>query len=313
MLFQSKNLRSVSVLYGAVEITAAAWKNHSLSPVNLVYKSCEVGYNQFCQKYYEMNEVVMELLDEIQAYWSTRTEGYSEVNQKELAGIQKNAWLKVLQEQFPACPKEQIRILDIGTGPGFFPRILAEQGYHVTAVDYTQEMIEKAKENTVGLEDHISFHQMDAQNLDFSNSSFDVVISRNLTWNLEKPIQAYKEWYRVLDTEGKLLNFDANWYAYLYDEEQRQAYEQDRQNVESQQLDDHYLCTDIDRMERIAYQMPLSAEKRPEWDIQVLREIGFEQIHTDKQIWKSVWSEEERLNYQPTPMFMITAVKGKSN
>ena len=87
------------------------------------------------------------LLDEIESYWSTRTEGYSEVNHKELAGTQKNAWLKVLTSQFPDKPKEEIRILDIGTGPGFFPVILAEAGYHVDAVDYTEGMLEKAKEN----------------------------------------------------------------------------------------------------------------------------------------------------------------------
>ena len=44
------------------------------------------------------------LLDEIESYWSTRTEGYSEVNHKELAGTQKNAWLKVLTSQFPDKP-----------------------------------------------------------------------------------------------------------------------------------------------------------------------------------------------------------------
>ena len=93
------------------------------------------------------------LLDEIESYWSTRTEGYSEVNHKELAGTQKNAWLKVLTSQFPDKPKEEIRILDIGTGPGFFPVILAEAGYHVDAVDYTEGMLEKAKENGVTKEE----------------------------------------------------------------------------------------------------------------------------------------------------------------
>ena len=85
------------------------------------------------------------LLDEIESYWSTRTEGYSEVNHKELAGTQKNAWLKVLTSQFPDKPKEEIRILDIGTGPGFFPVILAEAGYHVDAVDYTEGMLERQR------------------------------------------------------------------------------------------------------------------------------------------------------------------------
>ena len=133
------------------------------------------------------------LLDEIESYWSTRTEGYSEVNHKELAGTQKNAWLKVLTSQFPDKPKEEIRILDIGTGPGFFPVILAEAGYHVDAVDYTEGMLEKAKENAGDLCRNIRFLRMDAQKLDFEDNTFDVVISRNLTWNLEHPDVAYRE------------------------------------------------------------------------------------------------------------------------
>ena len=63
----------------------------------------------------------MELLQEIESYWTTRTEGYSEVNQKELAGMQKQAWLDVLTDHFPKKEKKNLRILDIGTGPGFFP------------------------------------------------------------------------------------------------------------------------------------------------------------------------------------------------
>ena len=110
------------------------------------------------------------LLDEIESYWSTRTEGYSEVNHKELAGTQKNAWLKVLTSQFPDKPKEEIRILDIGTGPGFFPVILAEAGYHVDAVDYTEGMLEKAKENARDLCRNIRFLRMDAQKLDFEDN-----------------------------------------------------------------------------------------------------------------------------------------------
>ena len=67
--------------------------------------------------------------------------------------------------------------------------------------------------------------------------------------------------------------------------------------MEEQQLDDHYLCTDIDRMENIARQVPLSAMERPAWDTKVLESLGVCSIQTDSEIWKRVWSEEERLNY----------------
>lgn len=261
----------------------------------------------------EAEDMEQELLQEIASYWGTRAEGYSEVNEKELAGSQREAWLHVLEEQFPEKKKEEMKILDIGTGPGFFPMILSEAGYTVTAVDYTEEMLEKAKENLgkytkYGLE-RVTLQRMDAQNLEFADETFDVVISRNLTWNLEKPEQAYQEWMRVLKPGGVLLNFDANWYGYLYDEEKKEAYEADRKKVEEQQLDDHYLCTDIDRMENIARQVPLSAMERPAWDTKVLESLGVCSIQTDFEIWKRVWSEEERLNYASTPMFLVRAEK----
>ena len=261
----------------------------------------------------EAEDMEQELLQEIASYWGTRAEGYSEVNEKELAGSQREAWLHVLEEQFPEKKKEEMKILDIGTGPGFFPMILSEAGYTVTAVDYTEEMLEKAKENLgkytkYGLE-RVTLQRMDAQNLEFADETFDVVISRNLTWNLEKPEQAYQEWMRVLKPGGVLLNFDANWYGYLYDAEKKEAYEADRKKVEEQQLDDHYLCTDIDRMENIARQVPLSAMERPAWDTKVLESLGVCSIQTDSEIWKRVWSEEERLNYASTPMFLVRAEK----
>ena len=132
------------------------------------------------------------LLEKIEKYWSTRTEGYSEVNHKELEGMQKEAWLDVLEAEFPKMPKEEIKILDIGTGPGFFPMILAEAGYRVTAVDYTREMLHKAMENAGSLCERIDFYRMDAQNLGFEDNNFYVVISRNMTCNLVKPWQSYR-------------------------------------------------------------------------------------------------------------------------
>ena len=67
--------------------------------------------------------------------------------------------------------------------------ILAEAGYHVTAIDYTPGMLEKAAENAAARNlsekrADIEFKRMDAQALEFEDESFDVIISRNLTWNL---------------------------------------------------------------------------------------------------------------------------------
>ena len=112
-----------------------------------------------------------------------------------------------------------------------------------------------------------------------------------------------------LEKDGFLLNFDANWYNHLFDEQKRQAYEEDRKIVAKAHMEDHYTCTDIDAMENIARQVPLSSITRPDWDREILTKIGFTAINIIPDIWQQVWSDEEKLNYASTPMFLIKAIK----
>lgn len=251
----------------------------------------------------------MELLRDIEKYWTNRAEGYSQVNQEELAGENRYNWIRELEAQIPSGRKEELEILDIGTGPGFFSILLAEKGYHVTAVDYTEAMLEEARKNAGVLAGNIQFYRMDAQSLGFLDESFDVIVTRNLTWNLENPIQAYREWKRVLKPGGVLLNYDANWYHHLFDEEKRRAYEEDRQKVSAASLEDHYTCTDIDAMEEIARRVPLSRAMRPQWDQYVLNELGFSEVAVSMDVWEHVWSEVEKINYGSTPMFRIKGIR----
>ena len=222
---------------------------------------------------------------------------------------QRQIWLENLREHLPDKKPEEVKILDIGTGPGFFAIILAQAGYQVTAVDYTEEMLKEARHNAGELADRIQWRQMDAQNLDFPDQTFDAVVSRNLTWNLENPTRAYQEWLRVLKKGGKLLNYDANWYHHLFDEEKRKEYEEDRKRVESLHMEDHYTCTDIDAMEDIARKVPLSQINRPLWDKELLEDLACSKVVIEEDVWKKVWSREERANYYSTPMFLVEGEK----
>ena len=89
----------------------------------------------------------MELIDKIEAYWTGRAEGYSEVNQGELATNQRQKWTENLKKHLPKGEPRNVKVLDVGTGPGFFAILLAEAGYQVTAVDYTEEMLKEAGKN----------------------------------------------------------------------------------------------------------------------------------------------------------------------
>ena len=105
-----------------------------------------------------------ELLKNIEKYWTNRAEGYSQVNLEELAGEKWPVWLSVIEEHMQSGKKR-----DKNSGyrnrTRFFSIILSRAGYQVTAIDYTEEMLKKAKNNAGILADKIEWYQMDAQAL----------------------------------------------------------------------------------------------------------------------------------------------------
>ena len=253
-----------------------------------------------------------DILSENKAYWTQRAPTYSELNQAELSSRSRDIWRDTLCEQirarFPGRAPRELRVLEVGTGPGFFAIILTEAGYRVTAVDLTPSMLAEAKKNAGALAGEIEFLEMNAEALRFADDTFDVVVSRNLTWDLPHPEDAYREWHRVLKPGGLLLNFDANWYRYLFDEQALAGYEEDRQNVAARGIRDEGVGENFDVMEGIARRIPLSRLLRPAWDRRFLSGVGFD-VETDERVWDRVWAEEEKVNFASTPMFLIRAQK----
>ena len=253
------------------------------------------------------------MLEEIQGYWNYRYTGYSKVNQKELEGIQRERWKKQFKRLLPE--NQNLKVLDIGTGPGFFTIILEELGYsNITGVDYSYKMLEVARENikTYGKENSsIQLMQMDAQNLEFEPESFDIIVSRNLMWNLEKPQQAYSEWLRVLKPKGALFIFDANWYAFLQNESLEKEFEAKRQKAIEEKLEDYWQGEGVDeeKMDWIVQQLPLTYQQRPQWDIDYFSSQEGILVETEENFGDLVWDYEEQLNYGATPMFCIKVVK----
>lgn len=250
------------------------------------------------------------ILSENKAYWTQRAPSYSEINQAELSSQSRKIWRHTICSQirahFPGRQSREVRVLEVGTGPGFFAIILAEVGYRVTAVDLTPSMLAEAKKNAGALSGEIEFLEMNAEALTFQDDAFDVIVTRNLTWDLPHPEDAYREWHRVLKPGGLLLNFDANWYSYLYDASALVGYEKDRHNAAKRGIKDGNIGENFDICEGIARRVPLSRVKRPEWDKRILSELGF-QVTADESIWQQVWTDEEKINFASTPLFLIRA------
>ena len=254
------------------------------------------------------------MLEEIEHYWNHRYSGYSKVNQKELEGIQRERWKKQFERLLPS--NKNLKVLDIGTGPGFFTIILEELGYtNITGIDVSEKMLEVAEENIQKYgkkNSRIQLIQMDAQSLEFKPKSFDIIVSRNLTWNLEKPQQAYSEWLRVLKPNGALFIFDANWYAFLQNESLAKEFEAKRQQAIEEKLEDYWQGEGVDeeKMDWIVQQLPLTYQLRPQWDMEYFSTQEGISVETEENFGDLVWDYEEQLNYGATPMFCIKVVKG---
>ena len=250
--------------------------------------------------------MISELEKRVQRYWTQRSHDFGTVRRNELEDEMGRKWLRELEKHLPENGK--LKILDVGTGTGFFAVLLAQAGHRVEGVDLTPAMLEEARALAAQRGLDITFREMDAQTLDYEDGCFDAVISRNLTWTLPDPERAYGQWFRVLKPGGVLLNFDANWYRYLWDRGAEQAHARDRENLWASDVRDETAGTDVSAMEAIARQAPLSARMRPGWDLGVLRGLGL-QAAADTEIWRQVWTREERINNASTPMFLVEARK----
>lgn len=256
-----------------------------------------------------------ETAEEIIAYWNERSASYSSGVVGELGDGRRERWRTVLM----AAAEEALRearasgrvplVIDLGCGPGFFTSLFCDERCRVEAVDASVEMLARARENVA--DRRASFTCCDVADLPYDDDAFDLAVARNVTWVMQEPETAYAEWLRVLRPGGKLLVFDANWYRYLVDEAVAAARRADQEGNVLEGWDDTSQATSDEerRCEDIARGLPLTYRLRPEWDIEALEGIGFSRASFDEEIWKSVWTDNERSYYRSTPLFMIEAVK----
>ena len=232
------------------------------------------------------------LTGRIEKYWSRRAESYGEIRRHELACDKKSLWMAEILPHLPAGGP--LRILDVGTGAGFFAIVLAQLGHSVCGVDMSQAMLDKGAALAQHACCEVTFQRMDACCLEFESGQFDAVISRNLTWTLPDAAAAYQEWNRVLRPGGVLLNFDA-----------------DYGSVSFVDLADQHVGINDDMMlecENIRRQLPLSTESRPVWDMQMLRCSGFSACWCDTNLSARIYTHRDE-TYNPVPMFALRAVK----
>ncbi len=234
----------------------------------------------------------MQISERIEKYWDKRSEDFSRVRRLEIAGADFLAWNKIIEKHLPAG--KNLKVLDVGTGAGVFAVLFSKLGHEVTAIDMSNKMLNEARKNVSDLNCRAEFIRMNAQELNFADKSFDVVISRNLTWTLPDAMQAYKEWYRVLKVGGVLMNFDSDYGDKNFTNKETCA----KGEVNDEMLIE---CNEIKNALRI------STHNRPRWDIELLESLGL-QVTFDSDINSEV-HKDKNLDYDSVPLFAIYATK----
>ena len=228
----------------------------------------------------------------IENYWDERSENFSRTRRLELEGVDAVAWKNLFQKNLPAG---RLKILDVGTGAGFFAAILSELGHEVIGVDLSVKMLCEADKNLRGMKLNAEFKRMNAQELNFDDETFDAVVTRNLTWTLPNVKAAYSEWFRVLKVGGVLMNFDSDYGDTDFFD--------DKTCTKGEVPD--ALLIECDAIRNV---MEISTRRRPSWDVGFLEGLNFSSVRIDEDISAAV-KNDLRGVYDSVPLFAIYAVK----
>jgi len=104
---------------------------------------------------------------------------------------------------------ESSRVLEIGVGTGQnFPYYPTDA--EITAVDFSEKMLERARNRATRQEVGVDLRQMDVQNLEFEDNTFDTVAATLVFCSIPDPVRGIREVERVCKPGGKVVLLENN-------------------------------------------------------------------------------------------------------
>ena len=99
---------------------------------------------------------------------------------------------------------ENAKVLDVGCGSGYSVNYLSEKGFDVTGIDSSEEIINLGKERYKD----INIKVMDANNLDFPNNYFDLILFECSLSVMKNPEEILRNCRKLLKKNGIMLLSD---------------------------------------------------------------------------------------------------------
>ena len=99
---------------------------------------------------------------------------------------------------------EGTKVLEIGVGTGKnFPYYPADK--EITAIDFSEKMLQRARKKAGELGIRAHLQQMDVQDLEFEDDTFDTVVGSFVFCSVPDPIKGLREVRRVCRPGGKVV------------------------------------------------------------------------------------------------------------
>ena len=95
-------------------------------------------------------------------------------------------------------------VLECACGTGLLSAVIAPKCRQLTATDYSEKMLNKAKKNCAVFQ-NITFSKADITTLSYPDGSFDKVVAGNVIHLLDNPMTALSELNRVCKDGGMLI------------------------------------------------------------------------------------------------------------
>ncbi|WP_189309839.1 class I SAM-dependent methyltransferase [Streptomyces brasiliensis] len=116
------------------------------------------------------------------------------------------AWDARLGTWLPDRPSD---VLDLGCGTGSLSLLASERGHHVTGVDLSPAMVERARAKLAGRD--AVFLVGDAAAPPVGEQRYDVVLVRHVLWTLPDPARVLRHWWSLLRPGGRLVLVEGVW------------------------------------------------------------------------------------------------------
>lgn len=144
----------------------------------------------------------------MQNFWDEEASVYDDAPDHGLASPAiRDRWASLLEKLLPQAG----RVLDVGCGTGSLSVLAAQLGHQVVGLDFSSEMLRRARQKAdlAGLE--IDFVHGDAGEPPASLGSFDAIVGRHILWALPDHAAALRRWAQLLIDGGRMVMVEGFW------------------------------------------------------------------------------------------------------